>query len=51
MLVHGDDFFPSVKPADLDWLESELGKRYEIQMQRLGSGPENMARFKSSTAL
>ena len=39
MLVHGDDYFPSGAGKDLDWLESELGKAYEIQTQRLGIGP------------
>ena len=37
LLVHGDDYFSSAHSADLDWLEAQLGKRYEIQSQRVGA--------------
>ena len=33
-LVHGDDYVSSAMSEDLDWLESELGKAYEIKTQR-----------------
>ena len=33
-LVHGDDYVSSAMPEDLDWLESEFGKAYEIKTQR-----------------
>ena len=33
-LVHGDDYVSSGVSEDLDWLESELGKRYQIKTQR-----------------
>ena len=37
-LVHGDDYVSSGLAADLDWLEGELSKAYEIKTQRLGLG-------------
>jgi len=38
--VHGDDFTSSGPKPELDWLENEIGKRYEITIQpRLGPGP------------
>jgi hypothetical protein len=39
-LVHGDDYVSSGLSADLSWLESELGKAYEIKTQRLGIGKQ-----------
>ena len=33
-LVHGDDYVSSALSEDLDWLERELGKAYEIKTQR-----------------
>ena len=35
-LVHGDDYAGSGKSGELDWLEGELEKQYEIKTQRLG---------------
>jgi hypothetical protein len=35
-IVHGDDYVSSGDDADLVWLESELGKAYEIKTQKLG---------------
>jgi hypothetical protein len=37
-LVHGDDYCSAGSPEDLDWMESMLGKKYEIKSQRIGSG-------------
>ena len=37
-LVHGDDYVSAGDGADLDWLEIELGKAYEIQTQIIGKG-------------
>ena len=37
-LVHGDDYVSSGHSKDLDWLEAELSKAYEIKTQRLGIG-------------
>ena len=34
LLVHGDDYFSSGPTDELDWLETELENRYEIQSQR-----------------
>ena len=37
--VHGDDFTSCGAKHELDWLESEIGKRYEITIgPRLGPG-------------
>lgn len=36
--VHGDDYVSSGMQGDLDWLEAELEKSYEIQTQKLGLG-------------
>ena len=38
MLVHGDDYFSSGQADQLDWVEAELKKKYEIQSQRIGGG-------------
>ena len=35
-LVHGDDYVSSGMQGDLNWLEMELEKAYEIQTQKLG---------------
>ena len=35
-LVHGDDYVSAGAPDDLQWLEEELGKSYELQTQKLG---------------
>ena len=36
--MHGDDYVSAGNTSDLDWLEAELSKAYEIQTQRLGEG-------------
>ena len=36
-LVHGDDYFSGGKRADLDWLQSELEKAYELKTQRVSN--------------
>ena len=33
-LVHGDDYVAAGMSEDLDWIEEELGKKYEIKTQR-----------------
>jgi hypothetical protein len=33
-LVHGDDYVSAGESQDLDWLESELSKQYQIKTQR-----------------
>lgn len=33
-LVHGDDYVTAAMSEDLDWLEGELQKEYEIKTQR-----------------
>ena len=33
-LVHGDDYVSSALPGDLEWLQAELEKQYEIKAQR-----------------
>ena len=38
MLVHGDDYFSSGQADQLDWVQAELSKKYEIQSQRIGDG-------------
>lgn len=35
-LVHGDDYALSGMQEDLDWIEVELEKAYEIKTQKLG---------------
>jgi hypothetical protein len=35
--VHGDDYFSSAHAGELDWLEEQLKKKYEIQSQRIGA--------------
>ena len=42
-LVHGDDYVSSGLQGNLDWLDKELQKAYEIQTQKVGVG-ENMDR-------
>ena len=37
-LVHGDDSVSTGLQTDLDWLETELSKAYEIQTQKVGPG-------------
>ena len=38
--VHGDDFTSAGLASALDWLESEIGKNYEITISpRMGPGP------------
>ena len=37
-LVHGDDYVSTGLQTDLDWLETELSKAYEIQTQKVGPG-------------
>jgi hypothetical protein len=37
-LVHGDDYCSAGTPADLDWLQAVLAKKYEIKTQRIGHG-------------
>ena len=37
-VVHGDDYVSAGEPKQLDWLEAELSKAYEIQTQRIGFG-------------
>ena len=37
LLVHGDDDFSSAHAGELDWLEEQLKKLYEIQSQRAGT--------------
>ena len=37
-IVHGNDYVSSGMDSDLVWLESELGKSYEIKTQNLGIG-------------
>ena len=32
--MHGDDYVSAGESQDLDWLESELSKQYEIKTQR-----------------
>ena len=32
-MVHGDDYVSAVMTKDLDWLEEELGKKYEIKTE------------------
>ena len=39
-LVHGDDYVSTGMQEDLDWLELELQKAYEIQTQKVGPGKE-----------
>ena len=39
VLVHGDDYFTSGHTDQLDWLEKNLGEKFEIQTQRIGNGP------------
>ena len=39
-LVHGDDYFSSGKQSELDWMEVELSKAYEIQIQRIAGDKE-----------
>ena len=36
-LVHGDDYVSSGSIDAMSWLESELGKAYEIKTQKLGA--------------
>ena len=38
VLVHGDVYFTSGNPDQLDWLENGLGEKYEIRTQRIGNG-------------
>ena len=38
LLVHGDDYMSSGFDSDLDWLQSELGTRFDIKTQRIGDG-------------
>ena len=45
-LVHGDDYVSSGKSADLEWMESELSKAYEIKTQRIGRGAKLVAEGK-----
>lgn len=35
MLVHGDDYMSAGSSSELDWLEKQLSKRYNIKTQRL----------------
>ena len=37
LLVHGDDYFSSAQASQLDWLETQLKAKYEIQSQRVGA--------------
>ena len=39
-LVHGDDYVSAGEQGDLDWLELELQKAYEIQTQKIGPGKD-----------
>ena len=43
-LVHGDDYVTSGKSADLDWLQSELEKAYEIKSTRVGPKAERQGK-------
>ena len=36
-LVHGDDYCSAGKRADLDWMQAELEKAYELKTQRVSS--------------
>ena len=36
ILVHGDDYVSAGEPEDLNWLEGELKRQYEIKTQRAG---------------
>ena len=42
LLVHGDDYFSSGRAADLDWLQQELEKKYELKTQRVGRGKHKL---------
>ena len=39
-LVHGDDYVSGGDPEELEWLETELAKEYEIQTQKIGFGKD-----------
>ena len=39
--VHGDDFTSTGRPKDLQWLENELLKEFEMTTGRLGPGPNH----------
>ena len=39
-LVHGDDYVSAGDEASMNWMEQELAKAYEIQIQKLGMGKD-----------
>ena len=43
-LVHGDDYVTSGKAKDLDWMQAELEKAYEIKSSRVGPRAEQQGK-------
>ena len=40
ILAHGDDYVSAGDEASMTWMEQELAKAYEIQIQKLGMGKD-----------
>jgi hypothetical protein len=42
VMTHVDDFFCAGTQSELEWLASELEKRFELKKQIIGDGPDNV---------
>ena len=47
-MVHGDDYCSAGAPADLDWMESMLAKKYQIKTQRIAHGKTTRGKDKQA---
>ena len=44
--VHGDDYVSTAKPDQLQWMKTQLEKKYIVKTQTLGPGPKDQKQIK-----